>query len=476
MMKKEIINLAFDFGASSGRAIVSKFDGEKITLEEIHRFANEPVRAGKYFYWDFLRLFHELKVGLKKAAAKYKEINGIGIDTWGVDYGLLDENDELISNPINYRDTRTEKMLSEIEKVVPYKEIYDVTGIQYMAFNSLFQLYSEKIMRPHLLEKAKTLLFMPDLFSFFLTGNKHCEYTIASTAQMIDAKSKTWIEDILKKLQLPVGILSEIIEPGTIYGKLKKEIQEELEVGEIPVIAIGGHDTASAVAGTPFEKDKNSAFLSCGTWSLLGLELDAPIINENTLKYNYTNEGGVQGTIRFLKNINGLWLLQQVRHSWSLKNGAVTFPDIIREAKATENNHFVIDPNDEVFMAPYNMCEAIQNYCEKHGQGTPEGLGEIAMAAYNGLTSEYKKVVEMLEEISGKKIECINMVGGGIQDQFLCQMTANITGKKVIAGPIEASVLGNVIMQLMANGDIKSLEEGRKIIKNSFEQKIFEKQ
>lgn len=474
-MKKEVINLAFDFGASSGRAIVSKFDGEKITLEEVHRFPNEPVRAGKYFFWDFLRLFHELKVGLKKAGAKYNNIDGIGIDTWGVDYGLLDENDELLSNPINYRDSRTEKSLSEIEKTVPYKDIYDVTGIQYMAFNTLYQLYADKTMRPEMLERAKTLLFMPDLFSFFLTGEKHCEYTIASTAQMIDARSKKWADDILSKVGVPTNILQEIIEPGTVYGRLKKEVQEELEVGEIPVIAVGGHDTASAVAGTPLEKDINCAYLSCGTWSLLGLEIDAPIINEGTLKYNFTNEGGVEGKIRFLKNINGLWLLQQLRRSWSEKHGEVSFPDIIREAKAAENKHFVIDPNDEVFMAPYNMADAIQSYCKAKGQGTPEGLGEIAMAAYNGLTTEYKKVVEILEELSGKEIEAINMVGGGIQDQFLCQMTANITGKKVIAGPIEASVLGNVIMQLMANGNIKSLEEGRAIIKNSFEQKVFVK-
>ena len=471
----EVINLAFDFGASSGRAIVSKFDGEKIILEEVHRFPNEPVRVGNHLYWDFLRLFHELKVGLKKAAAKYGEIDGIGIDTWGVDYALLDEKDEILSNPINYRDTRTEKTLSEIEKIMPYKEIYDVTGIQYMQFNTLFQLYSEKLMRPHLLEKAKTLLLMPDLFGFFLTGHKHSEYTIASTSQMIDAKNKIWARDILEKLELPLDILPEIIKPGTVFGKLKKQIQEELGVGEIPVIAVGGHDTASAVAGTPFERGTNSAFLSCGTWSLLGLELDSPVINEYTLKHNYTNEGGVEGTIRLLKNINGLWLLQQVRQSWSEKHEAVTFPDIIREAKEAERNYFTIDPNDKVFMAPYNMCEAIQSYCENNGQGTPESLGEIAMAAYNGLTNEYKKVVKTLEEMLGKNIECINMVGGGIQDEFLCQMTANATEKKVIAGPIEASVLGNIIMQLMANGNIKSLEEGRKIIKNSFQQKVFEK-
>ena len=472
-MSKQVINLAFDFGASSGRAIVSKFDGEKIELEEVHRFSNEPVRAGKYFYWDFLRLFHDLKLGLKKAAARYGEISSIGIDTWGVDYGLLDENDDLMSNPICYRDSRTDNILKDMEEFVPYEDIYTATGIQYMALNTLYQYYADKKYRSNVLKEAKTLLFMPDLFSFFLTGSKYNEYTIASTSQMLDANNRNWTYDIMDRLGLPTDIFPEIIKPGSIYGSLKADIQAELEVGPIPVVAVGTHDTASAVAGTPFDKDVSSAYLSCGTWSLLGLEIDTPIINEDTLKHNFTNEGGIEGTIRFLKNINGLWLLQQLRRSWSEKHGEVSFPDIIKAASSAQNKSFIIDPNDSVFMAPLNMAEAIQNYCAEKGQGRPEALGEIAIAVYNGLTSEYKKVVDILESISGRTLEVINMVGGGIQDQFLCQLTANSTGKKVMAGPIEASVLGNVVMQLMAIGEVKSLEEGRNIIKNSFEQKVY---
>jgi rhamnulokinase len=471
-MKKEVVNLAFDFGASSGRAIVSRFDGERIELEEIHRFSNEPVKAGRYFYWDFLRLFHELKTGLKKAAAKY-EIASIGIDTWGVDYGLLDENDDLISNPIHYRDSRTENMLVEIEKKVSYEQIYEATGIQYMALNTLYQFYADKTFRPKVLEQAKSFLFMPDLFSFFLTGQKYNEYTIASTAQMIDAKEKTWVKDILDRLELPVDVLEELIAPGKVWGVLKEEIQEELEVGPIKVVAVGSHDTASAVAGTPLSKEMNSAYLSCGTWSLLGIESNNPIINEDTLKHNFTNEGGVEGTIRFLKNINGLWLIQQLRRCWSEKHGEVSFPDIIKSAAAAKGCGFVIDPNDPIFNAPHNMAEAIQSYCEDKGQGRPEGLGETAMAVYNGLANEYKRVVEILEKLTEKSIEVVNMVGGGIQDQFLCQLTADCTGKKVLAGPVEASVLGNVIMQLIALGEIESLEEGRNIIKKSFIQKEY---
>lgn len=472
-MSKQIVNLAFDYGASSGRLIMSKFDGEKIELEEIHRFSNDPVILKGTFYWDFLRLFHEMKTGLKKAANKKVKISSIGIDTWGVDYGLLDEKDNLLGNPIHNRDKRTETALREIEEGgVSFKEIYDVTGIQYMALNTLFQLYAEKKYNSHILDKTKTLLFMPDLFTFFLTGEKHAEYTIASTAQMLDAKSRTWAMDLLEKLELPTEILQDIIAPGTIAGYLTEDIQKEVELAAVPVVAVGSHDTASAVAATPLHS-KDSAYLSCGTWSLLGMEIDEPIINEKSLEYNFTNEGGVENKIRFLKNINGLWIIQNLRKVWSEKVQPVSFPDIIAAAKSAKNKHFIIDPNDSSFLAPLNMAEAIVKYCKEKGQGTPEGLGEIAMAVYNGLTQEYKVNVEALEKITGKAVDVINMVGGGIQDEFLCQLTANVTRKTVLAGPVEASVLGNILMQLMALGEIKSLEEGRRIIRNSFEVKEF---
>lgn len=469
------ITLSFDFGASSGRAIISKFDGEKIELEEIHRFLNEPVMIGGHFYWDFLRLFHELKIGIKKAKEKYIDISSIGIDTWGVDYGLLDKNDNLLSNPMHYRDKRTTNVLQDIEKYVSFEEIYKSTGIQYMDFNTLYQLYSDLKYRDNLLKEAKTLLFMPDLFNFYLTGNKYNEYSEASTSQMLDAISKTWNFDLLDKLRLPKDILQNIIMPGKILGKLNDEIQEELGVGPIPVIAVGSHDTASAVAGIPLGTE-NSLYLICGTWSLIGIESKTPIINKDSLIENFTNEGGVEGTIRFLKNINGLWILQQLKKSWSEKECEVSFPDIIKAAKQANDKHYIVDPNAEVFMAPLNMAEEIKKYCISHGQGDPKGIGEIAIAVYNGLTNEFKKAVKNLENITGNSFEIINMVGGGIQDELLCQLTADVTGKTVLTGPLEASIFGNTLMQLKALGKIKSLSEGRQIIKNSILSKEYKPQ
>lgn len=458
--------LCFDFGASSGRAIISKFDGNKIELEEIHRFSNEPVSIGGHLYWDFLRLFHELKIGIKKAKAKYKDISSIGIDTWGVDYGLLDKNDDLIANPIHYRDVRTNNIIEDIEKIVSFKDIYKSTGIQYMQFNTLYQLYVDMKYRNNILKQVKSLLFIPDLFNFYLTGNKYNEYTEVSTSQMLDAKNKKWNLDLLNKLGLPSDILQEIIMPGRIWGTLNKEIQEELEVGSIPVIAVGSHDTASAVAGIPLASE-DGVYLICGTWSLLGIESKNPIINDDSLKQNFTNEGGVEGTIRFLKNINGLWILQQLKKAWCEREYEINFPDIIKAAKSIKNSSFIIDPNDASFMAPLNIIEEIKKYCSKNGQGTPEGLGEIAISVYNGLTNEFNKVIQNLEEITGNIVKTINLVGGGIQDELLCQLTSDITGKKVITGPLEASVFGNAIMQLKALGEIKTLNEGREIIKGS---------
>lgn len=468
-----VYNLAFDFGASSGRMILSKYEDGRIELEELHRFANEPVRIGKYFYWDTFRLFHELKTGLKKAAARKLPISSLAIDTWGVDYGLMDKEGNLIGNPVNYRDDRTIGIIEEVGELVPLEELYASTGIQFMNFNTVFQLYADKKMRPSIYEKADKVLLMPDLFNYFLTGKMYNEYTEASTGQLLDAKKRTWDMELMKRIGIRTDLFCELIKPGTVVGELLEEVVKETGLEDVKVIAVGSHDTASAVAGTPFEEE-NAAFLSCGTWSLLGMELDEPILTKESYEYNYTNEGGVEGKIRFLKNINGLWIMQNLRRNWCEFEGEVSFPDIIKAAKEAENKSFIIDPNDARFTAPYNMMKEVIGYCEEHGQGTPKGLGEIAMAIYNGLTGEYATTIKNLEVITGKKVSCINMVGGGIQDQLLCELTAQATGKKVIAGPVEGSVLGNVIMQLKTLGTIASLEEGRRIIKNSFEQKVYE--
>lgn len=472
-MGEAIYNLAFDFGASSGRMILSKYEDGKITLEELHRFANEPVRVGTCFYWDTFRLYHELKQGLKKAAARKLPISSLAIDTWGVDYGLLDKDGNLIGNPVNYRDDRTIGVIEEFDKLVPLKELYASTGIQFMNFNTIFQFHADKKTRPEVYEKADKFLMMPDLFNYFLTGKKYNEYTNASTGQLLDAKKRDWDMELLERAGLRTDLFCELISPGTVVGELIDEVVKETGLEGVKVIAVGSHDTASAVAGTPFEEE-NAAFLSCGTWSLLGMEMDEPVLTEESFRYNYTNEGGVEGKIRLLKNINGLWIMQNLRRNWCEFEEEVSFPDIIAASKAAENQNFIIDPNDPRFTAPYNMMNEVKAYCEEHGQGTPSGLGEIAMAIYNGLTNEYKTTVENLEVITGKKISCINMVGGGIQDKLLCELTAKRTGKKVVAGPIEGSVLGNVIMQLKTLGAIDSLEEGRKVIKNSFQQDVYE--
>lgn len=472
-MKEEIYTLAFDFGASSGRLMLSKYDGEKITIEEIYRFPNEPVRMGGRLYWDFLRLFHELKNGLRIAASKGIQIHSIGIDTWGVDYGLLDKNDELIFNPVHYRDSRTNGVLEIIENVIPFEEIYKMTGIQFLEFNTIFQLYVDLKSRKELLNEAKTLLFMPDLFNFYLTGEKYNEYTIASTSQMLNAWKKDWAYDLIDKLQLPKNILQTIIMPGKIIGYLSKEIQEETGLKNIPVIAVGSHDTASAVAGTPLEND-NSVYLSCGTWSLLGVESDSPIINEKSLKYNFTNEGGVEGRIRFLKNINGLWIIQQLKKNLEERGIIMHFSEISKLASQSGNNKFIINPDDKLFMSPPDMIEAIKTYCVKTEQGKPEEIADIARAAYNGITKQYQINIYHIEDIIGRNIEIINMVGGGIQDKFLCELTANMTGKKVVTGPLEAAIFGNTMVQLIALGFIKDLEEGRKIIKNSVLQEEYQ--
>lgn len=471
-MGKAIYNLAFDFGASSGRLILSKYEEGKLELEEIHRFANEPVRVGENFYWDTFRLYHELKTGLKKVSARKLDIASLAIDTWGVDYGLIDKNGNLIGNPLNYRDNRTDGMIDEAKSKISLKEIYESTGIQFMNFNTLFQFMADKKMRPDIYEKADKMLMMPDLFNYFLTGKMYNEYTNASTGQLLDANKRTWDFELMDKLGLRTDIFCDMIDAGTIVGELADEVKKETGLENVQVIAVGSHDTASAVAGTPFEEE-NSAFLSCGTWSLLGMELDEPILSEDSFKYNYTNEGGVEGKIRFLKNINGLWIMQNLRKNWCEFECEVSFPDIIKASKEAKRKDFIIDPNDARFIAPYNMMNEVIAYCEEHGQGRPDGLGEIAMAIYNGLTNEYNTTVINLEKITGKTISCINMVGGGIQDSLLCELTAKATGKKVVAGPIEGSVLGNVIMQLKALGAVESLEEGRKIIKKSFEQTVY---
>lgn len=469
--------LAFDFGASSGRAMLATFDGDKITLEEKHRFSNDPVLVNGDLHWDVLRLFHEIKQGILKCAnSGDRDIDCIGIDTWGVDYGLLDKNDKLLGNPYHYRDTRTEGMYEEAFKRVPKEEIFKETGIAFNWFNTIFQLLSAKLSGDVTLEQAKTLLFMPDLFNFFLTGEKKTEYTVASTSQMFDSVKHDWAYDVLHKLGLPEDLFTEIVYPGEKVGTLRPELAEELGVGQIPVIAVASHDTGSAVASVPVVGEKDFIYISSGTWSLMGVELNQPNLSDEALSYNFTNEGGVDKTIRFLKNIMGLWLIQESRRQWDREGELLSFDELERQANAAQPFASMIDPDDEAFQTPGNMPERIREYCRKTGQKVPETKGEIVRCIAQSLAFRYRYTVEGMERVTGNPYNVIHIVGGGIKDKMICQFTANATKRTVSAGPVEATSIGNIIVQAMAMGAIKDLTEGRQVVKNSFDITTYEPQ
>ncbi len=464
--------LAFDFGASSGRAILGEIKDGKIVLEEIHRFSNDPVLLNGTFYWDVLRLFHEIKQGLLKA----KQAGGfdsIGIDTWGVDFGLLDKNGVLLENPVHYRDKRNAGMTDEAAKIISRQRMYDITGIQFMDFNTAFQLLSIKKNRPELLERAETLLFMPDLFAYFLTGNKVSEYSIATTSQLIDIKTRSWSEEMTEKLGLPARILQKIVPAGTVTGMLSEEICSELGLESVPVVAVCGHDTQSAITAVPSDK-KDFAFISSGTWSLFGTETHSPIVNEKSYNFNVTNEGGYGFSTAFLKNICGLWLIQESRRQWKREGKEYSYAELEQAALKAEPFKCFIDPDAPEFASPGDLPGNIKAYCKKTGQYVPETVGEVVRCIYESLAMKYKSVFEGIENCTGIKYPHINVVGGGVKDSFLCRLTANACGVPVYAGPIEATVMGNVAVQLITAKDIADVSEARKLIAESETLKHFE--
>ncbi|MCI8632257.1 MAG: rhamnulokinase [Lachnospiraceae bacterium] len=448
--------LAFDLGASSGRLMAGMYQKEKLTLTELHRFSNAPVRMGERLYWDLPYLLSEMKTGLKKAAEAGLEAACIGIDTWGVDYGYLAEDGSLLAMPFCYRDPKNQWAMESWP--VDFKEIYQLAGLQKVSLNTAYQLYYDVTKRPQLLKAAKKLLFMPDLLGYFLTGEIACEYTVASTSMLVDAKTRDWSDEILARLPFPKALLPEIRMPGQILGTLLPEVQQETGLGAVPVALVGSHDTASALAGIPFTGEKQ-AFLSSGTWSLMGLELEEPLINEAAYEENFANEGSVCRKIKFLKNICGLWVLQQLRKEWH-----TDFPTMIQEAEKALDAGFIIDPDAEEFTAPISMEKAVKQHCKAHGQGEPQTRGEIAAAVYEGLTEKYRQCILAMEHATGQAVQAIHMVGGGIQDELLCRLTAQKTGRPVITGPIEAAAYGNILLQQMALGELSSLEEGRQQI------------
>lgn len=464
--------LAFDFGASSGRAIIGCFDGDKITLEEVHRFSNDPVSVGGTVYWDVLRLFYEIKQGIIKAKIA-GGFDSIGIDTWGVDFGLIDSEGKLMENPVHYRDARTVGLVDEAFKTMPKEKLYGITGIQFMELNTLFQLISLKKYRPWMLERAEKMLFMPDLFGYMLTGKMCAEYSIASTSQLIDLDKRTWSKEILDAFGIKESVFAPLVQPGTVLGELSKEICEECGVDPVPVISVCGHDTQSAITSVPCE-DGDFAFLSSGTWSLFGTELDKPIVNETSMNINITNEGGFDGSTGFLKNIIGLWLIQESRRQWKREGKEYSYADLEKLALAAEPFKCFIDPDAPEFVPHGNIPERVREFCRKTGQYVPETVGEIMRCIYESLAMKYRLTFEKLRECTERDYPVIHVIGGGTKDGLLCQMTANSCDRTVKAGPIEATVMGNVAVQLMSDGSVKNIGQARKIVAESSELKTFE--
>lgn len=464
--------LAFDFGASSGRAIIGCFDGDKITLEEVHRFSNDPVSVGGTVYWDVLRLFYEIKQGIIKAKIA-GGFDSIGIDTWGVDFGLIDSEGKLMENPVHYRDARTVGLVDEAFKTMPKEKLYGITGIQFMELNTLFQLISLKKYRPWMLERADKMLFMPDLFGYMLTGKMCAEYSIASTSQLIDLDKRTWSKEILDAFGIKESVFAPLVQPGTVLGELSKEVCEECGVDPVPVISVCGHDTQSAITSVPCE-DGDFAFLSSGTWSLFGTELDKPIVNETSMNINITNEGGFDGSTGFLKNIIGLWLIQESRRQWKREGKEYSYADLEKLALAAESFKCFIDPDAPEFVPHGNIPERVREFCRKTGQYVPETVGEIMRCIYESLAMKYRLTFEKLRECTERDYPVIHVIGGGTKDGLLCQMTANSCDRTVKAGPIEATVMGNVAVQLMSDGSVKNIGQARKIVADSSELKTFE--
>ena len=454
--------LAFDFGASSGRAILGTLADGKIQMEEVHRFSNDPVIVGKTMYWDTLRQFFEIKQGMIMAKQK-GGFESVGIDTWGVDFGLLDEHGALLESAVHYRDDRTLGMQEEVFQAISKEELYNLTGNQFENFNTIFQLYALAKKRPCLLERAGTMLLTPDLFNYFLTGVKKAEYTMATTTQLMDARNKIWSDLIIEKLSLPRRILPEIVPSGTVVGNISEDICNELEIAAAKVMAVAGHDTQSAVVAVP-TREQDFIFISCGTWSLFGTELAAPIIDENALKCNVSNEGGFGNTTTLLKNIIGLWLAQESRRQWIREGQKYSFGELEEMALQVEPFESFIDPDAPEFTPAGNIPRRIRDFCQRTGQKVPETVGEIMCCINQSLALKYRYALEQIEACTGKHYPVIHMIGGGIQSKLLCGMTAGANKRKVIAGPVEATALGNIAVQMISLGMIKDVKEARAII------------
>lgn len=465
--------LAFDLGAESGRGIIGILSSGNLALREVHRFSNTPVHLPQGIFWDSFRLFHEIEEGIRIAGREGTVLEGIGLDTWGVDFGLLGEDGTLVENPRCYRDSRTDGILSEAFAVLPREAIYARTGVQFLQFNSLFQLFAMRKHNASSLKAAKSFLMMPDLFNFWLSGKAVSEITIASTSQIYNPASGMWDPSLLEAFGVSPSLLLELVPPGTRIGTLLPHVAEAVRASaDIPIYASAGHDTACAVAAVPATSGRHWCYISSGTWSLMGAELDAPVMGERAREHGFTNEVGVSGKIRFLKNIMGLWLLQECRRDWALDGSDYSYEDLVYTASSAEPFLAVIDP--DAFLAPGRMPDKIRKYCEDSKQRVPQGPDEITRVILESLAICYRKVLDDLEETLGYTMEAIHIVGGGSRNTLLNQLVADATGKLVIAGPAEATAIGNVLVQAMGSGAVANLDAAREVVKNSFEVRRFE--
>ena len=469
MMNQKKYFFAVDLGATSGRTIIGCINEGQFQLEEVTRFPNNLIEQGGHFYWDIYALYFEMIRGLKEVAQRGLEITSIGIDTWGVDFVMIGDDGAILRNPRAYRDPITfDAMDDYLKNVISRKEVYGITGIQLMNFNSIFQLYAMRREGNSALKHAHRILFVPDALSWMLTGKEVCEYTIASTSQLLDPRTKQLDERLLSSLGLTRSMFGKMVNPGTPIGVLTDEVQKLTGLGPIPVIAVAGHDTGSAVAAVP-AKDEQFAYLSSGTWSLMGIETKDAIINDLSYERNFTNEGGIEGTTRFLKNICGMWLYERCRKEWPEEVRQLSHPELQGSAMQVEAFRSIINPDDAQFANPDSMIDAIRQYCRKTQQPVPETPAEICRCIFDSLALRYKQVFQWMQEFAPFKLEVLHIIGGGSLNKYLNQFTANATGATVLAGPQEGTAIGNIMLQAKAANLVNDIWEMRRIIANSLE-------
>jgi len=467
--------LAIDLGAESGRAVVGALAQGRLTLEAIHRFPTGGTEVLGTLYWDVLNFYHNIRQSLAAYVERHgRALGGIGIDTWGVDFGLFDRDGRLVADPVHYRDARTDGMMEAAFERIAREEIFRETGIQFMQLNTIFQLFSLVARRSPWLTITDRVLLMPNIFTYFLTGHPVVEFTHATTTQLYNPRTGGWSGRILEALEIPRAILPEIVAPGTVIGALRRRVADEAGLGDVQVIAPACHDTGSAVAAVPAQGGDDWAYLSSGTWSLMGIEVREPIINAAALAFNVTNEGGVAGTFRFLKNISGLWMVQECRRSWAREGRRYSYEDLTQMAGEARPLVALLDPDDPSFLNPDDMPAAMARFCERTGQAAPATHGEFVRCALESLALRYRDVLEKISRISGRRIRVLHIVGGGSRNRLLNQFTADATGVTVVAGPDEATALGNVMLQAIAAGDLASVEEGRAVVRASVELEAFE--